>query len=197
MNGKFKTLFSLFMTFLKIGAFTFGGGYAMVAVLQNEFVTKKKWLTAEEFLDMIAIAESTPGPVAINSATYIGYKTAGIAGGILSTAAVTVPSFAVIYIISLFYDSFSHLTFVQYAFKGIRACIIYLILKAGIKLFRSIPKNTFNCVVFAVILSAVILLTLFAVDFSSIYCILICGTSGVAVYLIQKLKTRQRKGGKV
>mgnify|MGYP000638809010 CR=1 FL=1 len=96
----------LFGTFFKIGAFTFGGGYAMVALLEHEFVEKKRWLTREEFLDMVAIAESTPGPVAVNSATYIGYKLAGVAGAAASTLAVCLPSFAVIYLISLFFDRF-------------------------------------------------------------------------------------------
>ena len=100
----------LFWTFFKIGAFTFGGGYAMVALLQNEFVEEKKWVTKEEFLDMVAIAESTPGPVAVNSATYIGYKIEGAAGAAASTVAVCLPSFAVIYLISLFFDQFLRLS---------------------------------------------------------------------------------------
>ncbi|MDR3976887.1 MAG: chromate transporter, partial [Gemmiger sp.] len=90
-----KLICSLFITFLKIGAFTFGGGYAMIALLENEFVEKKKWLEKSEFLDMVAVAESTPGPVAINSATYIGYKIAGFAGATMSTLAVSIPSFFV------------------------------------------------------------------------------------------------------
>ena len=98
-----KTL-SLFLAFFKIGAFTFGGGYAMIALLENEFVEKKKWITKNEFLDMVAIAESTPGPVAVNSATYIGYKTAGFKGAAVSTLAVCIPSFAVIFCISLFFS---------------------------------------------------------------------------------------------
>ena len=102
----------LFGTFFKIGAFTFGGGYAMVALLEHEFVEEKRWLTREEFLDMVAIAESTPGPVAVNSATYIGYKLAGVAGAAASTLAVCLPSFAVIYLISLFFDRFLQLTVV-------------------------------------------------------------------------------------
>lgn len=109
----------LFCTFFKIGAFTFGGGYAMVALLEHEFVEEKRWLTREEFLDMVAIAESTPGPVAVNSATYIGYKLAGVAGAAASTLAVCLPSFAVIYLISLFFDRFLQLTVVANAFKGI------------------------------------------------------------------------------
>lgn len=131
----------LFGTFFKIGAFTFGGGYAMVALLEHEFVEKKRWLTREEFLDMVAIAESTPGPVAVNSATYIGYKLAGVAGAAASTLAVCLPSFAVIYLISLFFDRFLQLTVVANAFKGIQACVIYLILSAGVKMLKKLAAH--------------------------------------------------------
>lgn len=94
-----KKLCTLFLTFLKIGAFTFGGGYAMVALLENEFIAKKKWIDKKEFLDMIAIAESTPGPIAINSATYIGYHIAGVPGAATATLGVCIPSFVIIYLI--------------------------------------------------------------------------------------------------
>lgn len=130
----------LFWTFFKIGAFTFGGGYAMVALLQNEFVEEKKWVTKEEFLDMVAIAESTPGPVAVNSATYIGYKIEGAAGAAASTVAVCLPSFAVIYLISLFFDQFLRLSVVASAFHGIQVCVIYLILSAGLKMLKQLEQ---------------------------------------------------------
>ena len=94
-----KKILTLFLTFFKIGAFTFGGGYAMLALLENELVDKKKWLTRDEFLDMTAVAESTPGPVAVNSATYIGYKIAGIGGAAAATFAVCMPSCVIIYVI--------------------------------------------------------------------------------------------------
>lgn len=137
-----KLICSLFITFLKIGAFTFGGGYAMIALLENEFVEKKKWLEKSEFLDMVAVAESTPGPVAVNSATYIGYKIAGFAGATMSTLAVCIPSFFVIYGISLFFDQFLSLRWVSCAFRGIQVCVIYLILTAGLKMLKSIDKHT-------------------------------------------------------
>ena len=106
MEIKMKKLIQLFLTFLKIGAFTFGGGYAMIALLENEFIEKKKWIDREEFLNMVAVAESTPGPVAVNSATYLGYRVGGVAGAALSTLAVSIPSFVIIYLISLFFDKF-------------------------------------------------------------------------------------------
>ena len=167
----------LFGTFFKIGAFTFGGGYAMVALLEHEFVEKKRWLTREEFLDMVAIAESTPGPVAVNSATYIGYKLAGVAGAAASTLAVCLPSFAVIYLISLF--------------KGIQACVIYLILSAGVKMLKNLQRTPFNTAVVAVVLAAMVGCSVLAVKFSSICCILLCGAAGVLAYAVGQGK----KGG--
>ena len=122
-----RSLWTLFGTFFKIGLFTFGGGYAMIALLEDEFITKKHWLGRDEFLDMAAIAESTPGPVAINSATYLGYKLAGVPGAAVATVAVALPSFGIIYAISLFFDQFTSLTVVAHAFQGIQVCVIYLI----------------------------------------------------------------------
>ena len=169
-----KKISTLFGTFLKIGAFTFGGGYAMVALLEHEFVEEKQWMSREEFLDMVAIAESTPGPVAVNSATYIGYKIGGTAGAAASTAAVSLPSFVVIYIISLFFDRFLSLTVVANAFKGIQACVVYLILSAGLKMLKQLKKDTFDLCILA------------AVSFSSIYYILLSGAAGVLVWLVKK-----------
>ena len=177
----------LFCTFFKIGAFTFGGGYAMVALLEHEFVEEKRWLTREE----VAIAESTPGPVAVNSATYIGYKLAGVAGAAASTLAVCLPSFAVIYLISLFFDRFLQLTVVANAFKGVQACVIYLILSAGVKMLKNLQRTPFNTAVVAVVLAAMVGCSVLAVKFSSICCILLCGAAGVLAYAIGQGK----KGG--
>ena len=138
---KSKLILTLFLSFFKIGAFTFGGGYAMLALLENEFVEKKKWLTKDEFLDMLAIAESTPGPIAINSATFIGYKTAGVLGSTLATLGVVLPSFIIIFVISLFLDKFLAFTIVERAFRGIQACVVYLIGSTGLKLFKQMEKK--------------------------------------------------------
>lgn len=189
---KSKMLLSLFLTMLKIGAFTFGGGYAMIALLENEFVAKKKWLDKEEFLNVAAIAESTPGPIAINSATYIGYKKAGVLGSAVATLGVCIPSFVIIYAISLFFDAFLSLTYVGYAFKGIQICVVYLILSAGLKMLKEMERNTFNFVVISATLLCMVFLSVFAVNFSTIFYILISGSVGVEVYLIGKL----RKGDK-
>ena len=133
---------------LKIGVFTFGGGYAMIALLENEFVEKKKWLEKDEFLDVAAIAESTPGPIAINAATYIGYKNDGIIGSIIATIGICIPSFIIIYTISLFFDAFLSLTLVAYAFKGIQICVVYLILTTGLKMLAHMKKTHLTLLLF-------------------------------------------------
>ena len=183
----------LFLTFLKIGAFTFGGGYAMVALLEHEFVEEKQWVSREEFLDMVAIAESTPGPMAVNSATYIGYKIEGVEGAAASTVAVCIPSFLVIYLISLVFDQFLSLSAVASAFKGIQVCVIYLILSAGLKMLKNLERNAFNIVVLAGVVAAMVGCSVLAVSFSSIYYILLCGAAGVLLYLLKRLRKGEPK----
>ncbi len=186
MEIKMKKLIQLFLTFLKIGAFTFGGGYAMIALLENEFIEKKKWINREEFLNMVAIAESTPGPVAVNSATYLGYRVGGVAGAALSTLAVSIPSFVIIYLISLFFDKFLSLTYVAYAFKGIQVCVVYLIASAGVRMFKGLEKNVFNYVILGLVIVVMTVFSITAVSFSSIFYIVISGVAGWAVYMIGK-----------
>lgn len=186
--SKTKRLISLFLTMLKIGLFTFGGGYAMIALLENELIAKKKWIAKDEFLDMVAIAESTPGPIAINAATYIGYKMAGVLGSLVATVAVCIPSFAIIYLISLFFDAFLSLTLVAYAFKGIQVCVIYLILSAGLNMLKKMEKNAFNVIVISATVVCMIAFSVFAVSFSTVFYILISGVVGVFVYLVGKLR---------
>ena len=189
-------LFSLFLSMLKIGLFTFGGGYAMIALIENEFVSKKKWIDKEEFLDMVAISESTPGLLAINSATYIGYKTAGVAGALSATIAVCIPSFFIIYVISLFFDQFLSLEYAQSAFRGIQVCVIYLILSAGLKMLKELKKTTFNLIVFFLTFFFMVLFSLFAVDFSSVFYIFISAFAGLTVYLIAFLREKRRQNPK-
>lgn len=189
-----KIISVLFFVMLKIGFFTFGGGYAMISLLENEFIEKKKWIDKEEFMNMAAIAESTPGPIAINAATYIGYKMAGFAGAIASTVAVCIPSFSIIYIISLFFDKFLELEYVAYAFKGIQVCVLYLILSAGIRLFKGLKKTPFSVSVFVGVFAVMVVFSLFAVNFSTIYYILICGFIGM-LYSFVLLLVRKNKGG--
>ncbi len=191
-KNKLKLCLRVFLTMLKIGAFTFGGGYAMIAVLENELVDKNKWVTKEEFLDMVAIAESTPGPIAINSATYIGYKTCGVIGSAFATLGMVLPSFTIIFIISLFFDQFIKLEYVGYAFRGIQVCVIYLILTAGIKMFKGLKKTPFSIIIAVSVIIAMLACSIFAVSFSSIFYILICGVIGLVTCLIGTAKS---KGG--
>ena len=191
--GKIKGYLWLFLTMLKIGLFTFGGGYAMIALLENEFVEKKKWLEKDEFLDVAAIAESTPGPIAINAATYIGYKNSGVIGSIIATLGICIPSFVMIYAISLFFDAFLSLTLVEYAFKGIQICVVYLILTAGLKMLKQMKKTVFNMVILSATLLCMVVFSLFAVKFSTIFYILISGACGVAVYLLGKIRKEEKQ----
>ena len=190
---KTKEYLSLFLTMLKIGLFTFGGGYAMIALLENEFVAKRKWIEKDEFLDVAAIAESTPGPIAINAATYIGFKNAGIVGSIIATLGICIPSFVIIYAISLFFDAFLSLTLVAYAFKGIQICVVYLILSAGLKMLKQMKKTEFNIIIILITLICMVVLSLFAVKFSTIFYILISGAFGVVVYFLGKLKKEEKQ----
>ena len=178
---------------MKIGAFTFGGGYAMIALLENEFVSKRGWLDKDEFLDLAAIAESTPGPIAINAATYIGYKRFGFLGSLAATLGMCLPSFVVIYIISLIFDAFLSFEIVSYAFRGIQVGVIYVILSAGIKMLKGIKKTVFNVSVICAVAALMIAFSLFAVQFSTVFYILICGTLGVVLYLIGRVKDKEGK----
>ena len=192
-EGRVRRVLRLFLCMLKIGLFTFGGGYAMIALLEDEFVSKKKWLTHDEFLNMLAIAESTPGPIAINSATFIGFKVGGVFGSVMATLGVCIPSFAVIYTISLFFDAFLEIKYVQYAFKGIQVCVTYLILSAGIKMLKGLEKNLVNMLLFGGVALVMIVLALFGKSISSIIYILLGGATGLCIYLIGLLRGREDK----
>ena len=188
-----KKYLSLFFTMLKIGLFTFGGGYAMIALLENEFVEKKKYMEKDEFLDMVAIAESTPGPIAINAATYIGYKHAGVFGSAMATVGVCIPSFIIIYTISLFFDAFLSFKLVEYAFHGIQVCVVYLIFSAGLKMLGQMKKTVFSIAVVSTVVFCMLLFSLFAVKFSTILYILICGLTSLFIYLLKQMKQKKEE----
>ena len=183
---KSKLLLTLFISFFKIGAFTFGGGYAMLSLLENEFVSKRGWLTKDEFLDMLAIAESTPGPIAINSATFIGYKTAGFFGSAFATLGVVLPSFIIIYVISLFLDKFLALPLIANAFRGIQACVVYLIGSVGIKMLKQMEKKPLPIAIMSATLICLVTFSLLAIRFSSIIYILVSGVIGIIFYYSKK-----------
>ena len=191
--SKVKLLFKLFLTMLKIGLFTFGGGYAMIHILDNEFVVKKKWLDSEEFLDLVAIAESTPGPIAINCATFIGYKKAGFLGALFSTVGMCIPSLSVIYLISLFFNRFLSIAWVSSAFRGIQICVVFLILSAGFKMLKKSKKTPFTLTVMGVTFTSSVVLSLCSVSFSSIFYVLIFGCIGLLLYAISTIGNRGKK----
>ena len=189
-----KKLFLLLFTMMKIGLFTFGGGYAMISLLENEFVSKRKWLDAEEFLDMVAIAESTPGPIAINGATYIGYRVARLPGAIFGTVGVVTPSFVIIYLISLFFRRFLSVAWVASAFRGIQVAVVFLIFAAALRLFKKLSKTPFTLTVFIAVTLAAVALSLFAIRFSSVWFVLIGAALGLFAYLFALLHRDKGNG---
>lgn len=190
---KFKTCLKLFLVMFKIGLFTFGGGYAMIGLLENELVSRRKWLESDEFLNVVAIAESTPGPVAINAATYVGYKLAGFWGSLSATIAVALPSFSIIFLISIFFDAFLSLKYVAYAFDGIRVCVIFLILSAGVKMLIKLEKTVWNIVVTGLVFAVMIALSVLSIAFSSVWYILITAGLALLLYLFSYFCARRKK----
>ena len=188
--SRVRSLLALFITMLKIGLFTFGGGYAMIHLLDEELVRKKRWIDSDEFSDLVVIAESTPGPIAINCSTYIGYKKEGFLGAIASTLGIYIPSFTIIYLISLFFDRFLTISWVNSAFRGIQMCVVFLILKAGINMLKKMKKTPFSITVMSLTLVSVLLCSLLAVSFSTIFYILIFGTLGLSIYAFKTVRKR-------
>lgn len=190
MKTKFKQCLMLFATFFKIGLFTFGGGYAMISLIETETVERKKWIVGPDLLNIIAIAESTPGPIAINSATFIGYKVAGVLGSAFATLGVVLPSFVIIFAISFFVQEFLALELVARAFKGIQAAVTILILRAGLKMIKNLKKNVLSLVIATLSLAATAVISLFDLNFSSVFIILIGAVIGLTYYSITDRKER-------
>ena len=173
---------SLFLTFLKIGAFTFGGGYAMIPLIQREIAEEKQWITDDDILEIVAIAESTPGPIAINAATFVGYRVAGFFGALLSTLGVVLPSFLVISVISFLLEQFSSIKAVQYAFFGIRAGVLALLLKALWTMFKKSDKHPLSYIVMAL---AFLLTAVFNVNV--LFVIIGCALFGlIAAWIVRR-----------
>lgn len=183
-----RRLICLCISFLKIGAFTFGGGYAMIPLISKEIVDKHQWISDEEMLDIFAIAECTPGVIAVNCATFVGYKVAGFWGALLSTLCVTIPAFIIICIISLFFESFKNILWVSYAFKGIRVGIIILLSMAILKISKYIKFNIFACLV----LFSAFILSAFT-NINTIYILL--GSAALGI-MYNSISLSLKKGGK-
>lgn len=190
-NG-FKLLIELFLSFFKIGLLTFGGGYAMIPIIQREVVEKRKWLSGNDILDILAISESTPGPIAVNAATYVGYRVMGVLGSIVATLALAIPSFAIIFAISLFYETFMTWSVINAAFKGLKVGVVILLFLAVIKLSKSVKKELIGLIIFLVTLTLMLLFTFLEIKIPSVSIIFIaCGLLvGVLLTLIF-----DRKGG--
>jgi chromate transporter len=178
---KLKLLFEIFWVFFKIGAFTFGGGYAMIPLINRETVENKKWISDQDILDIVAIAESTPGPIAINSATFVGYKVAGTLGSVFATLGTVIPSFIIILLISFVLEEFQHLTVIKYAFEGIRAGVLALVLKAFWTMYKKAPKNLISYII-----SALAFILAAFVKLNILYCIIICALIGLTSSIIAR-----------
>ena len=183
---KKKKILTLFITFFKIGAFTFGGGYAMIPLIQREIVENKKWMTDDDILEIIAIAESTPGPIAINSATFVGYKVAGFWGSFFATTGVVLPSFVIILIISFLLENFADYKGVQYAFYGIRAGVLSLIVKALWTMYKKIKKSALSYIIMALAFIAVALF-----DLNVLIVIVACAVMGLVASILTARRSKK------
>ena len=183
----------LFLTFAKIGFFTFGGGYAMIPMIENNCVERKQWISHDEMMDITVIAESTPGPIAINCATFTGYKKAGIMGAIVATLGMIVPSFTVIYLVSMFLDNFLELTLTANAFKGIKIAVGFLILDAAITMVKKMHKKVLPRTIMVCSCIAMLCINIFALNFSSISLMIIAAVISLTVFIVRG--SPQEKGG--
>ena len=187
-----KLLFELFLTFARIGLFTFGGGYAMISVISHSCVEVKKWLTHDEMMTITVIAESTPGPIAINCATYTGYKQAGFSGAVAATLGMVFPSFCIIYVISLYLDNFLEIALIANAFRGIKIAVGVLILDAALNMLKKMKKKALPRTI--VVCSTVAMLTInfFSLRISSIALMI---AAALVSLLVFKLRSRSMKEG--
>lgn len=179
-------LLELFLTFMRIGVFTFGGGYAMISMIEDICVGKKQWITHDEMMDITVIAESTPGPIAINCATYVGYKKAGIWGSIVTTLAMVIPSFVIIYLVSTVLDHFLLIPVVANAFKGIKIGVGVLIFRVALTMLRKMQPKPFPRIVAGSAFLVMLAVNLFSFRLSSIVLMLIAGSAGVVVFACKR-----------
>lgn len=187
-----KQILDLFLTFCRIGAFTFGGGYAMISLLDHECVEKKRWLTSDELMNVTVIAESTPGPIAINCATYTGYKVAGWKGTIAATVGIVLPSFLLVLLISGFFENVLAVSMISKAFRGIRIAVSILIMRAGIKMIKNLvkksPHKRVQIPMIAFFFCLVLVLQTASIHISTLYFILGSGLAGFLLFQNPKMK---------
>ena len=174
-------LYELFLTFAKIGLFTFGGGYAMISIIEDACVERKRWITHDEMMNVTVIAESTPGPIAINCATFVGYKQGGMAGAAAATAGIVLPSFVIIYLISVFFEHFLEIAWIAHAFMGIRIAVGILIVDAALRMMKKMRKKPLPVVIMICAAAVVLLADILAARVSSIVLMLAAGAVSLAV----------------
>ncbi len=184
-------LLELFLTFAKIGAFTFGGGYAMISLIEHTCVGEKQWITHDEMMNVTVIAESTPGPIAINCATYVGYKQKGLAGAIAATVGMVLPSFVIILVISQFLDHFLEITWVASAFRGIKIAVGILIIDAALKMFKKMKKKPFPLIIVGCACAAMLVSEMFALHISTVLLLLIAAFVSFTVYMVRQSSRKE------
>lgn len=188
-----KLLADLFLTFANIGLFTFGGGYAMLSMIEHHCVEQKQWITHDEMMNITVIAESTPGPIAINCATFTGYRQAGFLGALAATLGIVFPSFAVIYVISRFLDHFLEITLIAHAFQGIKIGAGLLILDAAVVMIQKMPKKLLPRIIMIFSAAAMLMISAFSWNFSSISLMLTAAAVSLCIFLLKEMS--QKKGG--
>ena len=181
-----KILFDLFLTFAKIGLFTFGGGYAMISLIERYCVEKKQWITHDEMMDITVIAESTPGPIAVNCATFVGYKKRGLPGAAAATVGVALPSFCIILLISAFLDRFLEIAWVAAAFKGIKLAVGILIVDAAVRMIRKMKKKPAPVAIMCCAFAAMLAVDIFALHLSVITLMLAAAVTGLVIYAVKR-----------
>ena len=186
-----REIIELFLTFFKIGLFTFGGGYAMISLIENICVGKKKWITHDEMMEITVVAESTPGPIAINCATYVGLKKKGVAGAVASTFGVVLPSFVIILAISFFLDRFLEIKWVASAFSGIKIAVGILIVDAAVKMILKMKKKPLSVAILSCAALAVMAINIFALRISTVVMMLAAAAISFTVYLIGRHKDKE------
>ena len=174
---------------MKIGALTFGGGYAMIPIIEEEVTKKRKWISEIEIMDILAISESTPGPIAVNTATYVGYKVAGITGGIFATIGLTIPSFVIIFVISFFYQDFMKWPVIAAMFKGLKVGVIILLFSAVLRLRKGVKVNLVGTILFVSALSIMLVFSFIDIGFKylSLSLILLGIITGIVLTLIANI----------
>ena len=181
-----KLLFDLFFTFAKVGLFTFGGGYAMISIIADTCVEKKQWITHDEMMDLTVIAESTPGPIAINAATYIGHKQAGISGSVAATVGMVLPSFVIIYCISTLLDNFLEITLIANAFRGIKIGVGLLILRVALNMLKKMKPAPLPRIIAGCAFAVMLTVNFLSLKFSSITLMVLAGCVSLGIFLLQE-----------